>query len=63
MEFKDFPLLSEDVLALSSDELIDGFQAGQVIFLQSYQDEWLAIQGDLRVRVSCAPADHGLLAA
>lgn len=60
MEFKDFPLLSEDVLALSSDELIDGFQAGQVIFLQSYQDEWLAIQGDLRVRVSCAPAGHGL---
>ncbi|MEA9426162.1 DEAD/DEAH box helicase [Aeromonas caviae] len=60
MEFKDFPLLSEDVLALFTDEQIDGFQAGQVIFLQSYQDEWLAIQGDLRVRVNCAPTDHGL---
>lgn len=60
MEFKDFPLLSEDVLALSTDEHINGFQAGQAILLQSYQDEWLAIQGDSRARVNCAPADHGL---
>jgi len=60
MELKDFPFLSEDVLALSTDESIDGFMAGQAIFLQSYQDEWLAIQGDVRVMVNCAPADHGL---
>ncbi|MGU2238464.1 hypothetical protein ACSESK_17945 [Pseudomonas aeruginosa] len=60
MELKDFPMLSEDVLALSTDERIDGFLAGQAIFLQSYQDEWLAVQGDSRVRVNCAPADHGL---
>ncbi|HCL3239866.1 TPA: AAA family ATPase, partial [Pseudomonas aeruginosa] len=52
-------MLSEDVLALSTDERIDGFLAGQAIFLQSYQDEWLAVQGDSRVRVNCAPADHG----
>ncbi|WP_204376900.1 hypothetical protein [Aquitalea pelogenes] len=60
MELKDFPMLSEDVLALSSDEPIDGFLAGQAIFLQSYQDEWLATQGDLRVRVNCTAADQGL---
>ena len=60
MELKDFPMLSEDVLALSTDERIDGFQAGQAIFLQGYQDEWLAVQGDVRIRVSCTPADHGL---
>lgn len=60
MELKDFPMLSEDVLALSTDEHIDGFQAGQAIFLQSYQDEWLAVQGDSRIRINCAPADHGL---
>lgn len=60
MELKDFPMLSEDVLALSTEERIDGFLAGQAIFLQSYQDEWLAVQGDSRVRVNCALADHGL---
>ncbi|WP_178081690.1 DEAD/DEAH box helicase [Pseudomonas sp. FFUP_PS_473] len=60
MELKDFPMLSEDVLALSTDERIDGFLAGQAIFLQSYQDDWLVVQEDSRVRVNCAPADHGL---
>ncbi len=60
MEFKDFPLLSADVLALSTDEHIDGFQTGQMIFFQNYHDEWLAIQGDSRVRVNCASVDHGL---
>ncbi|MGV8863185.1 MAG: DEAD/DEAH box helicase [Pseudomonas sp.] len=60
MEFKDFPILSEDVLALSTDERIDTLQAGQAIFLQSYQDEWLAAQGDVRIRVKCSAADHGL---
>lgn len=60
MEFKDFPMLSEDVLTLSTDERIDTLQAGQAIFLQSYQDEWLAAQGDVRIRVKCSAADHGL---
>ncbi len=60
MEFKDFPMLSVDVLVLSTDERIDDFQAGQAIFLQNYQDEWLAVQGDSRIRVNCAPADYGL---
>lgn len=61
MEFKDFPMLSEDVLTLSTDESIDALQAGQAILLQSYQDEWLAAQGDARIRVKCSVADHGLL--
>ncbi|GJN55079.1 DEAD/DEAH box helicase [Pseudomonas tohonis] len=60
MELKDFPMLSEDVLALFTDERIDGFLVGQAIFLQSYQDEWLAVQGDARIRVNCAPSDNGL---
>lgn len=60
MEFKDFPMLSEDVLTLSTDERIDTLQAGQAIFLQSYQDEWLAAQGDVCIRVKCSAADHGL---
>ncbi len=60
MEFKDFPMLSEDVLVLSTDERIDGFQSGQAIFLQSYQDEWLAVQGDSRISVKCASADNDL---
>lgn len=58
MELKDFPMLSEDVLALTTDERIDGFQTGQAIFLQSYQDEWLVVQGDSRIRVNCALAEH-----
>lgn len=53
-------MLSEDVLVLSTDERIDALQAGQAIFLQDYQDEWLAVQGDSRIRVQCAPIDHGL---
>ncbi|MCL5042056.1 MAG: AAA domain-containing protein [Gammaproteobacteria bacterium] len=60
MDFKHFPLLSEDVLVLSSDESTDGFQVGQAMLLQAYQDEWLAVQKDERIRVSCARADHGL---
>lgn len=60
MEFKDFPMLSEDVLTLSTDERIDTLQAGQAIFLQSYHDEWLVAQGDARIRVKCSAADHGL---
>ena len=60
MELKDFPMLSEDVLKLSTDEPIDGFDLRQAIFLQSYQDEWLAVQHDQRIRVSCAIANHEL---
>ncbi|BAW26519.1 hypothetical protein [Pseudomonas putida] len=60
MELKDFPMLSEDVLILSTDERIDRFQIGQAIFIQAYQDEWLAVQGDERVKVSCSSADQDL---
>ena len=60
MELKDFPMLSEDVLILSTDERIDRFQIGQAIFIQAYQDEWLAVQGDERVKVSCSSADLDL---
>ena len=58
MEFKDFPMLSADVLVLKSDEPLDAFQTGQAIQLLAYQDDWLAVQGDQRVRVTCAASDH-----
>ncbi len=60
MELKEFPMLSEDVLVLSTDERIDSFQAGKAIFLQTYQDEWLAVQGDERIKVSCSANDQNL---
>ncbi|MBX9756545.1 MAG: AAA family ATPase [Pseudomonadaceae bacterium] len=60
MDLKDFPMLSEDVLSLSTDEGIDGFQTGRAIFLQAYQDEWLAVQGDERIKVNCSAADQDL---
>ena len=60
MEFKDFPMLSIDVLSLRTDEATDGLKTGQAISLQPFQDEWLAVQQDQRVRVSCAAADYGL---
>lgn len=63
MEFKDFPMLSEDVLVLSADERIDELQAGQAILIQSYQEEWLVVQGNSRIKVKCTPADHGLFSS
>lgn len=60
MEFKDFPLLSEDLLTLSSKEDLRGFQAGQRILFQPYDDDWMAVQGDARVIVSCSPVDRVL---
>lgn len=61
MEFKDFPMLSEDVLTFSTDESIDTLQAGQAILLQSYQGEWLAVQGNAHIRVKCSATDLSLL--
>lgn len=60
MELKDFPLFSEDLLALSTDEGIDGFREGQAITIQPYQDMWMVAQGDSRVVITCAPSEHGL---
>lgn len=60
MEFKDFPRLSENVLILKTDEPTDGFQVGQAIDIQSYQDEWLAVQQGQQIRVSCAANDAAL---
>lgn len=57
MEIKDFPMMSADVLVLATQENIDALQPGQAIFLQSYQDQWLAVQQDQRIRVDCAASD------
>lgn len=58
MELKDFPLFSEDLLTLSSKEDLSGFQTGQKVLFQPYDDDWMAIQGDVRVIVSCSPVDR-----
>lgn len=60
MELKDFPLFSEDLLALTTDEGIDAFRDGQAITIQPYQDMWMVAQGDSRVVVTCAPSELGL---
>lgn len=60
MEFKDFPRLSENVLILKTNEHTDGFQVGQAIDLQFYQDEWLAVQQGQQIRVNCAANDAAL---
>ncbi len=60
MELKDFPLFSEDLLALSTDERFDGFQSGRAVSIQPYQDKWLLSQGSSQVVVTCAAAELGL---
>ena len=60
MELKDFPLFSEDLLTLSSKEDLSGFRAGQRIQFQPYDDDWMAIQGDACVIISCSPVDRVL---
>ncbi|MBF7728604.1 DEAD/DEAH box helicase [Pseudomonas sp. N040] len=60
MELKEFPMLSVDVLALSTKESIDGFLTGQPISLQSYQDEWLAVQGNESIKVKCSAVTQDL---
>ncbi len=58
MELKDLPLFAEDLLTLISREDLNGFQTGLPVHLQSYGDEWMAVQGDVHVTVGCSPADR-----
>tara|TARA_R110001592_G_scaffold272527_1_gene539320 strand:- start:5755 stop:9150 length:3396 start_codon:yes stop_codon:yes gene_type:complete len=60
MELKDFPLFSEDLLTLTSQEDLNDFRAGSAIQFQPYGDEWMAAQGDARVIINCSPADRVL---
>ncbi|WP_138441367.1 DEAD/DEAH box helicase [Marinobacter alexandrii] len=60
MELKDFPLFSEDLLTLTSKEDLSGFQSGHKVQFQPYDDDWMAIQGDARVVISCSPVDRVL---
>lgn len=60
MELKDFPLFSEDLLTLTSKEDLSGFQSGHKVQFQAYDDDWMAIQGDARVVISCSPVDRVL---
>ncbi|WNL42739.1 AAA domain-containing protein [Halomonas sp. PAMB 3264] len=58
MNFKDFPLFSEDLLTLTSKEDMSRFRPGHKIQLQPYSDNWMAVQGDARVIVNCNPVDR-----
>lgn len=58
MKFKDLPLFAEDLLTLTSEEDLNGFQAGLPVQFQSYGDEWMAVQGDMHITVDCNPADR-----
>ena len=58
MELKDFPLFSEELLTLSSKEDLSGFKSGHKVQFQPYDDDWMVIQGDARVIVSCSPVDR-----
>jgi hypothetical protein len=60
MELKDFPLFSEDLLTLTSQEELSGFESGRAIQFQPYGDDWMATQGDVRVIVNCSPVDRVL---
>jgi hypothetical protein len=60
MELKEFPLFSEDLLTLTSQEDLSGVRAGRAIQFQPYGDDWMAVQGDARVIVNCNPADRVL---
>ena len=60
MELKQFPLFSEDLLALTTSEDLSGLQSGRAIRIQPYGDEWMVAQGDVRVVITCNPTDRVL---
>lgn len=60
MKINDFPLMSEDILSLKTDEATTGLRARQVITFQAYGEGWLAVQGDQCLSVRCAHADREL---
>ncbi|CBJ80612.1 hypothetical protein XBJ2_730003 [Xenorhabdus bovienii str. Jollieti] len=60
MNINDFPMMSEDILVLSTDESTDGFEAEQAIFIRPDEQKWLAVQGNKYISITCGPADHEL---
>ena len=60
MELKELPLFSEDLLTLTSQEELSAFRTGLAIQFQAYGDEWMAVQGDVRVTANTSPTDRVL---
>lgn len=60
MEIKDFPMMSADVLVLTTQDSTNALLHGQAIFLQSYQDQWLATQQSQRILVDCEATNQDL---
>lgn len=60
MELKELPLFSEDLLTLTSQEELSAFRTGLAIQFQAYGDEWMAVQGNVRVTVNTSPTDRVL---
>lgn len=60
MEIKDFPLFSEDLIALTTNDDLSLLESGQAVHIhpyESYERAWILQQGDTRVVVDCNPTD------
>lgn len=58
MKINDFPLMSEEILLLKTDDPTTGLRVKQEISFQAYGEEWLAVQGDSRLSICCELSDH-----
>ncbi|GLR62804.1 DEAD/DEAH box helicase [Marinospirillum insulare] len=57
MELKDFPLFSEDLITLTSEDDLSSLIANNAVHIQAYEEHWILQQGDTRVVVECNPTD------
>ena len=62
MNLQDFAFFSADVLSLSTTEDTSELRVSEALTVQRYQDDWMVVQGDERVLVTCNPAHSALLA-
>jgi len=60
MNLQEFPLFCVDVVSLSTTEETQSLRVNETITVQRYQDEWLLVQGDERIVVTCNPSQSNL---
>lgn len=60
MNIQEFPLFCADVLSLSTTEETQSLRVNEAITVQRYQDDWLVVQGDERIVVTCNPSQSTL---
>ncbi|CCK76658.1 conserved hypothetical protein [Oleispira antarctica RB-8] len=63
MNFNDFPYFSDQLITLTSDEDLTTLNSNSVITLQRYNDEFLLVQGHIKVLVNCSSKELGLVTA